>query len=683
MIGRVTSFGLGVFLAFPIYDGFTMQKSDTHTFFSAADQYIQYRVMSLIGHMRRKAFDKECETYRDHQAKFLQEAIKPNAYTVYGKEYGFPQVVNTKNPHAVVERFRQRHPVTEYDHYKKWFKVMKDQGTTGHLLAKRLKMWAETSGTSGSRKLLPITEDQQKIFFLHGIAVIFDQMFKAFPQCWSLQRSTKLTYVPSYSVNESDGLRIGPNSSTPDDSKAQANLYSTPMQAYITEDERDMIFIHALFALRDRSLGHLESNFVPGIYGFMETIRTRWPELLACLAQCSVTPSMNEGAQKDLLPSVSTQGKHELNQLLHRIPGGGSASLERAKELSLVCHELFSKDEQRQSEQNKPNVFRALWPKMNMLLSVNTGAFEFYWERLCQDYGKMPIYSPLYAASEGLVAVNIMDGKPNKGPFGDADPKKVTYVLAPSAMYYELIPVGTPDERVGEAIIPSHKGEVGKDYELVITTKCGLFRYRFGDVVRITGCYKRAPIVQFCYRRGQLINLRGEKTSEAVLSDSLMQVQWCNGRILKGFTVAEEPSLTAFGVTRAAPAYHIFVELEEASSLEGTGARATPTTNSGSWFGWLWGSGKASTAARAPDDGLSSAEIESIDHELRSRNELYGLFRSKGMLDRVNVFVVKPNMFSDFRRELILAGGAPQQVKLPRVLRQPEHIKFMLDRVVQ
>ena len=44
---------------------------------------------------------------------------------------------------------------------------------------------------------------------------------------------------------------------------------------------------------------------------------------------------------------------------------------------------------------------------------------------------------------------------------------------------------------------------------------------RIGDVVRVSGFHGDAPTVRFRYRIGQLLNLRGEKTSEAALARAM------------------------------------------------------------------------------------------------------------------------------------------------------------------
>ena len=42
--------------------------------------------------------------------------------------------------------------------------------------------------------------------------------------------------------------------------------------------------------------------------------------------------------------------------------------------------------------------------------------------------------------------------------------------------------------------------EVGKRYEIVLTTTLGLYRYRLGDVIEIVGFHERCPVIAMRYR---------------------------------------------------------------------------------------------------------------------------------------------------------------------------------------
>ena len=122
----------------------------------------------------------------------------------------------------------------------------------------------------------------------------------------------------------------------------------------------------------------------------------------------------------------------------------------------------------------------------------------------------MPILSTILAASEGLMGVSL-------DPTDDGDAR---YCLVPRAMFFELVPVsadsGETAKMRGGTLLP-HEATIGRDYELVITNLGGLYRYRIGDVV-CGWLSRRTLLVEFRYRIGQLLNLRGEKLSEPQLS---------------------------------------------------------------------------------------------------------------------------------------------------------------------
>ena len=81
------------------------------------------------------------------------------------------------------------------------------------------------------------------------------------PVAFQLQRTCKLAFAPSWGTTEG-GLRVGPNSSNPLSNKRLLSLYSTPEAGYTIQDEQAAMYVHALFAAKDRRLGILEANFV-------------------------------------------------------------------------------------------------------------------------------------------------------------------------------------------------------------------------------------------------------------------------------------------------------------------------------------------------------------------------------------------------------------------------------------
>lgn len=57
----------------------------------------------------------------------------------------------------------------------------------------------------------------------------------------------------------------------------------------------------------------------------------------------------------------------------------------------------------------------------------------------------------------------------------------------------------------------AHEISPGPTYEVVCTTSGGLYRYRTGDLVQVTGFYRECPVLRFLGRRGGVSDRCGEK----------------------------------------------------------------------------------------------------------------------------------------------------------------------------
>ena len=87
-------------------------------------------------------------------------------------------------------------------------------------------------------------------------------------------------------------------------------------------------------------------------------------------------------------------------------------------------------------------------------------------------------------------------------------------MLLPYSGFYELLPM---EDGAPEKPILMDQLEVGKEYELIVTNLSGFYRYRLGDVIRVTGYHNECPLIIFSYRKNQLISMYGEKVTETAL----------------------------------------------------------------------------------------------------------------------------------------------------------------------
>ena len=95
--------------------------------------------------------------------------------------------------------------------------------------------------------------------------------------------------------------------------------------------------------------------------------------------------------------------------------------------------------------------------------------------------------------------------------------------MALGAVHFEFLPVSELDAPRPRCV---HMSELrdGESYEIVISNHAGLYRYRLGDVVRIVGFEGKTPVFEFEYRRGNVLDLVGEKTTEQHLRNAFARL---------------------------------------------------------------------------------------------------------------------------------------------------------------
>lgn len=152
---------------------------------------------------------------------------------------------------------------------------------------------------------------------------------------------------------------------------------------------------------------------------------------------------------------------------------------------------------------------RDVFPHLAGLVTWKGGASSWWLARLRESYGELPILDYGYAASEGCFGA----------PLSTSD---ASSLLMPDGHVIELIPEGGRDEDsvfIDEAV-------VGARYAVVVTTSSGLYRYRMHDIVEVTGKHGNAPLVVFRHKEGTMSSITGEKLGEAHVAAALAAVSF-------------------------------------------------------------------------------------------------------------------------------------------------------------
>nr|XP_057917646.1 GH3 domain-containing protein isoform X2 [Doryrhamphus excisus] len=573
-------------------------RGQGRTLSSLLGQYVAVKAVGWLGRRQRAKLEVDTVDVGRVQEDTLMGRLRKNEQTIYGRLFDFSSIKDSAT-------FRERHPITTYEHYRDLISRVA-AGEEKVITAEKTSILAMTSGTSGPSAMLLSTKDTNAEFFLQGVAVCLDAMRETFPATENLQRTTKFFYTPTFRQSQA-GIPIGPNSSTPASSRHMLNLYTTPSPAFQVHNEKDALYLHLLFSLKDPSVGILESNFASTVFYAFSALQERWQELLEDIERGKVSNALN------LEPDVRVK-----LETLMKPPDP-----KRAAQLRANFQAGFR------------GIAKRLWPDLHLILAVDSGSNEIYGEMLragsCQG---IPFYSPFYAATEGLIGVNLWP----------EDPKR-RYLLCPRSMFCEFLPENSMDEEMPSTLLMEEVKD-GQNYELVITNAAGLFRYRLGDVVKVVGFHNRCPIVEFQYRRGQMLSVRGEKVSEVMFLDALKKAvaQW-PGAQLVDYCCAES-GILGDSMGGCDPHYQVFIELK--------GVR-----------------------------NLTEAQRDKLDLCLQQDSAVYRSYRIKGSIGPMRVQLVAHGAFKELRKQMMsFSNTSANTFKMQRVLRRKEYADFLLGKTV-
>jgi hypothetical protein len=141
---------------------------------------------------------------------------------------------------------------------------------------------------------------------------------------------------------------------------------------------------------------------------------------------------------------------------------------------------------------------RALWPRLKVISCWASGPSRRYLEPLGSLFPHAAIEPKGLLATEGVVTVPDAEGRPVLTPYG----------------FFEF------DD--GQRRLLAEELAAGGEYQLVITTASGLYRYRTGDRVSYGGTNAQGrPVLEFVGRDSLTCDLVGEKLTEAFVAQCL------------------------------------------------------------------------------------------------------------------------------------------------------------------
>ncbi len=418
-----------------------------------------------------KTFEDKTRRAADINRQNIIKILADNRDTDFGRRYGFASIDD-------VDAYRSRVPLSSYERFAVDIERMR-KGEKNTLTVYPVLSYCKTSGTTGESKYIPVTVESMERF---------GNLAELHIDTLNEQKKGKRLFVNTFRVALEEPF---------EDTLIATEIYYRYIyekgwfheKEYVggkllnfSRNPGDSFYAKAWAALLTEELCFIESIFLYEQIFFYSWIEKNWERLL-CDMERGVIPD-------EVCLDARTR------EFLLRIP----RSADRLNRIRQAFAEGFH------------DILHRLWPGMHLVCGISNRAFFAEEEALSRYIGNVDKYYVWYGSSECLLGVAL----------GENDYR---YILHPDSAFFEFIPYekGAVESDFSETRLPEEL-EIGQDYEVVITNFCGLYRYRMGDVVRVSGFCGEAPLVEFQFRKQQALNIAGEKTSVLQIEQVMKQL---------------------------------------------------------------------------------------------------------------------------------------------------------------
>lgn len=532
-----------------------------------------------IGKAVEIGFENKTKKAAKTNIKVLNKILKLNSKTEIGKLFDFKSINS-------VEDYKNKVPITDYKFYEQYIKKMA-HGKKNVLTSDDIQYFGHTSGTTGNQKLIPVTKKSMMKGSKYMMFLVNTFCYENFKQQYSYGKGVLIADIVTTSYTSgnipicsatSGGIKyVG---------KVIQQLYTSPIEVMKIEDKESALYLHILFALKERNLKFISSVFISSVLDFFRLMEKHKDDLIKDIQRGTINRSL----------LIDDKLRKKINLYL-------KPDAIRADELSNIFEKGFNA------------CARRIWPNLIYILTVTGASFSIYNDKVNYYTNYLPIYSPMYAATESTIGINN-------------EAERIKYILIPDTAFYEFIPIKDYEKKLDSNIQTKciEELKIGEKYEVVLTNYAGLYRYKLGDVIRVVGFHNNSPEIVFEYRVGQLLNMTSEKTNELQLVSAIRNVRRIFNLNIVDYITEPDNTVTP-------GRYIIYIELSNKI------------------------------------DKMKLKRIEKhLDIELSRSNPAYDRARYNFKLSKLKVVILKQGTFSKIQEALYYKGVSKNQIKIPRVI---------------
>nr|BBM60835.1 glycoside hydrolase family 3 protein [Juncus prismatocarpus subsp. leschenaultii] len=542
------------------------------------------------------------------QEKVLREILTKNANTEYLNRYKMDGATDEAT-------FKTRIPVVTYEDLRPEIQRIAEGDKSAILAADPISEFLTSSGTSaGERKLMPtIKEELDRRQLLYSLLMPVMNLYVP-----DLDKGKGLYFYFIKSETKTPGGLVARPVLTsyyksehfknrPFD---PYNVITSPNAAILCPDSFQSMYVQMLCGLIYRiEVLRVGAVFASGLLRAIKFLTQHWRDLAHDIETGTLNKSITDASIRE-----------SVQDILKPNP-------ELANFISDEC-----------TSENWAGIVTRMWPNTRYLDVIVTGAMAQYIPTLEYYSGGLPMACTMYASSECYFGLNL---KPM------SKPDEVSYTIMPNMCYCEFIPLEKSyEEKVnGTDLVNLVNLEVGKEYELVITTYSGLCRYRVGDVLLVTSFHNAAPQFKFIRRKNVLLSIDSDKTDESELQKGVQRAS----ELIKpyGAGIVEYTSRTD---TSTIPGHYVIY-----------------------WELLVKEGGKL------PENEVFEKCCLEMEEEL---NSVYRQGRASDIIGPLEIRVLKSGAFEELMDYAISRGASINQYKAPRCVSFPPIIELLDSRVV-
>lgn len=414
----------------------------------------------LLSLPRAAAFRSALRNPTHVQQQLLRSYLRKNANTTFGRAHHFDSITS-------IADYQQRVPITCYDDYQPYIDRIMD-GERAVLTADPVLALIPSSGSTQASKLIPYTRTLQREFN-RAIAPWIVDLYRQYPDLTAGPAYWSISPIAFASPNRTSAIPIGFDEDSGYLSGLARPLIDTlmavPGQIRFVQDVDSFRYITLLHLLNAPGL-RLISVWHPSFLTLLlDSLPRFWPSLLRDLACGAVTPP------SELPPNL-------------------------ARSLQLKPHRKRSAE----LEHLDPSSPSQLWPHLRLISCWADAHARLHLPAIQRLFPHATLQPKGLIATEAFISLPCAHSHP----------------LAVRSHFFEFLDDAGAPHTVDDL-------QISHTYRIIITTGGGLYRYRLGDTIRVTGRIDATPTIEFLGREDSVCDHCGEKLSEGFVAAALQR----------------------------------------------------------------------------------------------------------------------------------------------------------------